>query len=231
MGKSKRPTCVIAALGIAVLVLAGCSPFAEPSGQSSQANSPTAQPPTGTESPAPATAASIVFSVASIQIVDNSGAVLSEHDYFEPTADVVAVLTDAFGTEPTASHYDGHADNPPGTSYDWGGFAVQDGEWTTEAPYYSEFYVLLTAETVGGLTLSTSDGVSVGDSFSDVAAAHPDDVQSYADGPLQLEWTELPKFPEGYGIEIVPALSVLVIDSEHNDVVSRIIAPAMNWGA
>lgn len=230
MRKTTRPAFVIAALGIAVLVLTGCSPSAEPSDRSSPTNSPTTQPPTAAEGPAPAGAESIVFSVASIQIVDSSGAVLSEHDYFEPTADVVAVLTDAFGAEPTISHYDGHADNPPGTSYDWGGLAVRDGEWTSEPPYYSEFYVFLTSETVGGLTLSTSDGVSVGDSFSDVAAAHPDHV-SYEDGPLQLEWTELPRFPEGYGVDIVPALSVLVIDSEHNDVVSRIIAPAMNWGA
>ena len=217
-------------MAIAMLVLSGCSPFAEPSYQPSQTNSPTSHSPTVTESPAPAAAASIVLSVTAIQIVDSAGALLGEHDYFEPTTDVVAVLTDAFATEPTVSHYEGHADSPPGTSYDWGGFALQDSEWTAEAPYYSEFYVLLTARTVGGLMLSTSDGVSVGDSFSDVTAAHVDGVQSYAEGPLQLEWTELPKFPEGYGVDIVPALSVLVIDSEHNDVVSRIIAPAMNWG-
>ncbi|RZU65866.1 hypothetical protein EV379_2205 [Microterricola gilva] len=231
MGNMRRPKFVIAALGIAALALVGCSPQTEPTEQPGQTTPPATQTPTATESSAPATAASIVLSVTSIQVVDSAGTVMSENDYFEPAADVVATLTAALGTDPIVSRYEGGGDSPPGTSYDWGGFAIRDGEWTTEAPYYPEFSVLLTAATVGGLTISTSDGVAVGDSFSAVAAAHPEHVRSYADGPLQLEWTELPKFPEGYGVDIVPALSVLVVDSEHNDVVSRIITPAMNWGA
>lgn len=222
---------VIAWLGIAALALVGCSQLAESNAQPSQTNSPTTQSPTATESPAPAAAASIVLSVAAIQIADGSGAVMSEHGYFESTAEVVAALTDALGTQPIVSSYDGHGDSPSGTSYDWGGFEIRDGEWPTEAPYYPEFSVFLTAATVGGLAFSTSDGVSVGDSLSAVAAAHPAHVQSYEDGPVELEWTELPKFPEGNGVEIVPALSVRVLDSESNDIVSRIIAPAMNWGA
>jgi hypothetical protein len=226
-----RPKLVIAALGVAALALVGCSPQTEPTDQSSQTTSPTTQATTATESPAPAAAASIVLSVASVQVVDSAGTVMSENDYFEPAAGVAAVLTDAFGSEPVVSHYDGHNDVPAGTSYDWDGFAIRDGEWPTEAPYYPEFAVFVTAATVGGLTLSTSDGVSVGDSFSAVAAAHPDHAEGSADGALQLEWSELPTFPEGYGVEFVPALSVLVVDSEGNDQVSRIISPSMNWGA
>ena len=155
---------------------------------------------------------------------------MSEHDYFEPAADVVAVLSDAFDSEPTVSHYDSHADSPSGTSYDWDGFALRDGDWATEAPYYSEFSVLVTAATVGGLTVSTSDGVSIGDSFSDVAEAHPAHAESAASGLVSLEWTELPPFPEGYGVDGVPAIYVLVGDSERSGLVSRIFAPAANWG-
>ena len=230
MGNRRSLTCAIAALGIVVLTLTGCSAFTETDGPSGQTNAPTTSLPTAAESPAPVTAASIVLSVTSIQIVDSSGATLSEHDYFEPAADVVAVLSDAFGSEPIVSQYDSHADSPSGTSYDWDGFDLRDNDWPAETPYYSEFSVLLTAPKVGGLPISTSDGVSVGDSFSGVTEANPAHAEFSADGMVSLEWTELPAFPEGYGVDTVPAISVLVIDSGLSGVVSRILAPAANWG-
>lgn len=231
MTVSLRATSLLIGLSIAAVALTGCAPSAEPT--PSQTSSPTTQPstPTTEESPAPAAAASIVFSASTLQIIDSAGVTMSEHNYFEPTAGVVDVLTEAFGSEPIVADYDSRADSPGGTSYDWGGFELRDGEWNTEAPYYTEFNVFVTAATVGGLALSTNDGVSVGDSFSAVAAANPDHVESDAGGPLSLDWTELPMFPDGYGVDVVPSLAVLVVDSEQNDVVSRLIAPVMNWGA
>lgn len=231
MTVSKRATSLLIGLSIAAIALAGCSPIAEPKEQTSQTRSPETPPPTAVESPAPAAAASIVLSASTIQIIDSVGVVMSEHNYFEPTAGVVEALTEALGSEPIVTEYDARAESAGGTFYDWGGFTLRDGGWTAEAPHYTEFDVILTAATVGGLTLSTNDGVSVGDSFSAVAAANPDHVESYAGGGLSLDWTELPMFPEGYGVDFVPALAVRVEDSEKNDVVSRIIAPAMNWGA
>lgn len=218
----------VAGLGLVVLALTGCSALTQPDAQSAPTSSPSAQTPTATESPAPAAAASIVISVESIQILDGSGAVLSDNDYFEPAADVAATLAEAIGSEPTVSRYPAGGDNPPGIEYAWDGFALRDGEWAVEAPYYSEFFVLLTGATVGNVTVLTSDGVAIGDSISSVGLAHPDHL---ADGFVSLEWTELPQFPDGYGIDGVPAISVLVLATEGNDVVSRIIAPSRSWGA
>ena len=76
-----------------------------------------------------------------------------------------------------------------------------------EAPYYSDFSVLLTAATMGDVSISTSDGVSVGDSFSGVAVAHPAHAELSANRQISLEWTELPPFPEGYGVDTVPAVN------------------------
>lgn len=234
MGNRRRLTHAIAALGIVVLTLTGCSAVTDSDGKPAPTSSPATSAPTATatESSTPATPASIVLSVTSIQILDAAGAIMSTHDYFEPAADVASELSEAFGREPTVEHYDGRADAPSGTAYDWDGFALRDGDWPTKAPYYPEFTVYLTAATVGGVTISTTDGVSIGDSFSEVVEAHPAHAEFAAYGDVSLEWTELPPFPEEYGMsDAVPAISVLIVDSEPSGVVSRILAPAANWGA
>ena len=224
-------------LGITLLVLSGCAAVASPDGKSTPSTSLSAngqgQSPTPTESTAPAAPAapaSIVISVSSIQIRDSSRRIVSDHDYFTPAADVVAILSDAIGTEPTVAHYDSHADSPAGTSFDWDGFALRDDEWTAEAPYYSDFHIFSTVATAGGLSVETTNGVSVGDSMSSVSGIHSAHTEFATSGLVSLEWTELPPFPDGYGVDVVPAISVLVVDSDESGAVTRIIAPVANWG-
>lgn len=153
---------------LAVGVLTGCDPAGLPI--------PTPTPSVSEEATPSAEAVddettthSIRVSTTSIDILDADGvAVVSIIDGM--TTDAVPLLTAAFGFEPTVSHVDGGDESVGATVHEWDGFQFRIPDNATFFPPYSTWYVNVSTAAVGGVAISTGDGIQVGDPMSDAVA-------------------------------------------------------------
>lgn len=154
---------------------AGTAASPEPS-QTSVA-SPTATP-VPTETPAPAAAATvtgIVVTPEAMQVTSSDESVVS-FSYFDPIEDVVAALTAAFGVDPVVDREYPTVEPGPQTRYDWPGLRIVDEDWPATAPLDSNYYVVLEAPELNGVSLTTIDGIQIGDSALALADQYPHTV-------------------------------------------------------
>lgn len=232
-----KPRAVAALVALSVTtVLAACTPNADagPSPTPSSSNVGSSSP---TPSPEPV-AASVTISADSIAVLDDEGGTLASFDYFQPAAEVVSGLGEFLGAS-VDSPYPGGTEMPPGTNHEWGGLRLVDTDAPVAAPYYGDFWVIVTTADANGLPIGTppgvgaSDGVHVGDAVSSVTIGAEPGYTS-ADSTNGRPFTNfrigLIALPPGgeYGDD--PSLGVTVVGYTDTDTVDRLIAPARNWG-
>ena len=110
-------------------------------------------------------AAAVVVGTTSLRVVDSTGATLEELSFGTPTADVAAALSYVFGSEPTVTDIPGGAEWWPTRNYEWNGFMLRDE--ITDAPpteiLYWDYYVVVSGDSVNGITIRTEAGTHVGE--------------------------------------------------------------------
>lgn len=231
------------ALAIIVLMaaagaLTGCTPGGGPSAPLTPSPSASASSPTPTPTPEVPAAASVSISAEMIAVLDADGATIVSFDYFQPTADVIAGLSEHLGA-PVDSPYEGGLESPPGVNHDWGGLRLIDNDAPVSAPYYGDHWVIVTGPDANGLPVGTpagvgsTGGVHVGDALSGVTiGAEPlvETLDSLEGRPLAYSRVGLLPLPPGGEYGDAPNLGITVVGHTDTDTVDRFIAPSRNWG-
>lgn len=164
--------------GTVVAILATMAACAAP------APAPGPEPSTDVASPTvpsaePESAISAIAAAAdSLVLRDEGDVVIASFDYYDDDAGtVVDALTDVFGEAAAVEEVPGSQETVPATRHTWGDFTLveqryvdgwdRDGLVPTRAP---SFVVELTGSAVDGVELSTADGRSVGQPWSELQA-------------------------------------------------------------
>lgn len=238
----------VALVAITVPLLAGCtasSMNATPSPTKSPSTAPTKTP--ATPSPAPSTEAApvpsdsasgageVVVTAAAIEVRDVNGDLVASYDYFQPTSDVVAGLTTAFGREATASRKAGGNHTPPSTLHEWGGFQLVDTDTPGSPPYSSNHWVIVSSAAENGVDIRTVGGIAVGDNAAALEAAHAEtsDRLTVTGLPERLDiyvgQVPLPEMTPGSGEALT--FSVWLIAPDPAGAITEFRAPSPNFGA
>ena len=109
----KRNALAIVVMLAAAITLTGCIPEAGPSASPSPSATDAA---TSAPTPEAPVAASVAISAEAIAVLDADGLTIVGFDYFQPTAEVVAGLTEYLGT-PVDSPNPGAIESPPGVDH------------------------------------------------------------------------------------------------------------------
>jgi hypothetical protein len=167
VSRSRRIASAIAAAVILGLGIGGCASPASPPETRPTSAAPT---PTPTTTPEPQ-ASSVIVSAREVSIVTQDETVIASFDYYESVVpEAVEALTDAFGTEPTIVHSEPVSSQPEANNYEWPGFELMEYLGVTPAyPEVNAFRVVVTAPTVGNITVIGLGRVQAGMAESDVA--------------------------------------------------------------
>ena len=227
-----RPLRLTALVGLAVATLAGVtSCTAAPSAPAPSTESSTSTP-SSTATPE-IEATSIVVSPESITVMGAEDSVLATFDYHQPTGEVVSGLSEYLG-EPTDSRVEHGSETPPATLHAWGGLQLLDTDVVEEAPYWPNHVVYLTGAEAGGLSVTSSAGISVGDALDSIdtaGATTPVDYTVQETGRVQrMVRVDLVALPPGEGTGASPDIGVLVTGYLDDAVVDYIEAPSSNYG-
>ena len=125
----------------------------------------------------------------SITAFDKNGAVVAALRYFDPSADVVAGLTDFFGFEPVVTVVPRRpSDAFAGTRYIWDGFTLswrgfedELGTGIGQPPFWATMNVRFDARDVRGIPLEGPSGVRVGDPIDPLIESYSDGYVDYTD--------------------------------------------------
>jgi len=182
---------------------------------------------------------SVVLSTKSVQVKNSSGEVLGKYKYFEEDGDeVVAALTEAFGTEPEKSAFANREHTPPGEKFEWDGLElyVYDKEINYDIGY-ARFRLIVTASEVDGVVIETVDGIAVGSSVADLSAAADNTTKMDVDDGwdsdgIQYHLDERVISGSNYtDVEGDPgAWSTMVMVPDGDTEVERIYTPHINFG-
>jgi hypothetical protein len=163
---------LVPAVLIAVL-LTGCAAQAP---EPTPVSTPVAESPTPTPTPTPEPVVALVTLTAdTITLIDTNGAAMTTFDYFQPTEELVAGFSAAFGFEPSIEHvqpYEGW----PYSAIEWEGFILRDIEQESDGLYYPNNRITVTTPAVRGIKIETVGGISVGDDPDAIEAANPDAI-------------------------------------------------------
>jgi len=153
-----------------VLLMAGC---ANPAGVAAPvspatSDSTVAPSPSASVDPSAPEASTLVVHAERIEILSADGAVMEAADLVTETEEVLGVLEEAFGAEPTPTTYGIQGlEGPPGTKYDWGGLVVYvtDEEY---GPAFDRIALEISAPAIGDVSVRTAAGLSVGSPVTDL---------------------------------------------------------------
>lgn len=125
------------------------------------------------------TVTSLVATPESLELRDDSGAIVTSLDYRSDAAPAIATLETVFGTAPVSEeHPGGSNDHAPSTAHRWGGFELWEqryvGRWeglgTPPSLYRPGFRVAFATADSGEIGLLTEEGHQVGSSWADLLA-------------------------------------------------------------
>ncbi|MFF2272874.1 hypothetical protein ACFVTX_11405 [Agromyces sp. NPDC058136] len=228
-----RPVLLASTALLALVALSACTPStASPTVSPSETASAT---PATTEPPA---AASIGISAEAITVFDAEGAPLVSYDYFQPTDEVVAGLTEVLGAA-VETPDDGGLETPPGIVHEWDGLRLYDSETPGTVPDIPNHWVFVDAPTAGGLPIGTdpgigsATGVKVSDQLSTatigVTSGAPYIEPSTGVNTIvsQLGQVAIPPNPAASGDR---HFFVIVLSNADTGEVTRLIAPSGDFG-
>lgn len=210
--RASRFSAAVASLFLVAVGVSACS---------APVPTPTLAAPTSTPSLSPTAtpeplAGALFIDAQHIAVMSTSGEPMGSFDYFQDPADVIAALSEYFDASPTSQGvYDGlpgyeKYEGEPFTRYSWEGFALDDVDWETDGVYYENYRVEVTAHSINGVTITTVDGISVGDDADAIAEKYGVTALDFANGSryyLGIGEVPLPPMvntdPLSYGISVV----------------------------
>lgn len=173
--KSQASLRVVLTGGLVALSLAACAtPVTNAGGTPAPKRTESSSPTPQDSEPAAPSVARILVRSDGLQLVSESGDVLSAVAYLDPIDEVVDTLSTAIGTAPEVAPHDGGIESPSGTYYRWDGLQLNDIDAAVVAPTNPEWVVRLNGPSAGAVALSTADHVAVGNSEADVEELVPD---------------------------------------------------------
>jgi hypothetical protein len=206
--------------------------------------SPSAAPPASTETAAPthepeASAELIVISTEAITVLAGDGTALDTFDYFQPTAEVTAGLTEYLG-EPVDTPFPGANEAPPATYHEWGGLRLTDTVPAGQVPHYPEHWVYLTSSDANGVRVTAGDGIAVGDPVAPLEATAPaGEVKRWAATgtgvPMVSFRVDLVTLPPLADTTVQadgwqPSFGIMVVGDDTTGAITAVAAPSPNFG-
>ncbi|MEQ1735380.1 MAG: hypothetical protein ABL886_02980 [Rhodoglobus sp.] len=211
---------ILVALALSACGGGGGDPTPEPSVTSTP--EPTESP---TPEPDPSTiAARIHVQTNSVLVFAQDDSQLADFTVYDPASEVVAELTEVFGTDPAVSDSAGGLETAPSRTYDWSGFSIIDYEGLTIMN--SDFIVAVQTAAVGDIQVYTYFDLQVGSPMADAYA-----VASFDTG--FPDYTAIGSIPVGGASVGEPGFSGLAIYvgvSGSGGTISSFAAPSPNWG-
>ena len=231
---SKRRAAALVLSLAAIGVLAAC---AGGPGATSSPPATSAAPTTPAPVPEPV-AASVAISAEAITVLDADGATLASFDYFQPTTEVVAGLTEYLGA-PVDSPNPGGIESPPGVDHEWGGLRLFDSDTPGTPPENPNHYVFVDGPMAGSLPVGTAAGigsaagVAVGDAPSELTIGvetsppHTDPTTGRTVTVSRIGIVTLPANPTD---PMPHNIGVMVLSYDDSGVIERLSAPSANFG-
>ena len=211
--------------------IAGWGPAASPT------PSPTAAA-TPTPTPTPPVAATVAISAEAIAVLDAAGATIVSFDYFQPTAEVVAGLTQFLGA-PVDTPNPGAIESPPGVDHVWGDLRLFDTDPPGAAPEDPNHFVFVEGTSAGSLQVATAPGIGsatgvrVGDPVTsmiigvELSASSTDPATGVTTEVHRIGIVSLPPRPDS---AIEHNLGVMVVSHSDTGLIDRLVAPSPNYG-
>src|SRR5215207_1637461 len=229
---SKRNALAIVVMLAAAITLTGCAgggPAASPTPSATASTTPTPEVPV---------AASVAISTQAIAVLDAAGAPIASFDYFQPTAEVVAGLTEYLGA-PVDTPNAGSIETPPGVAHVWGDLRLFDTDPPGAAPESPNHFVFVEGTSAGSVPIATAAGVGsatgvrVGDPATSltVGARLASTSTDPATGvTTDAYWVDLVPVNPGAATPDDPHLAVMVVTSSAAGLIERFVAPSANFG-
>lgn len=213
-------------LALALSACGGGGPEPDPT---TPAPEPTASE-TPTPGPDPASAAArIHLGVNHVEIFALDDSPLGDFTMYESAADVVAELTEVFGTAPVVSDDPGGLETAPSRSYDWSGFTVIDPEGLTIM--LTDIVITVSTPAVGDVQVYSYFDLQVGDPFSDAIAVADGDGGFPGYGLATVGSLTIDPVSVGEAPGLPLAIYVAVYgDPGGTGPITTITAPTPNWG-
>lgn len=171
-------------------------------------------------------------------VLDAAGATLASFDYFQPTAEVVAGLSEYLGA-PVDSPNAGGMESPPGVDHEWGGLRLFDTDTPGTPPETPNHYLFVDAPTAGPLPIATADGIG---SAGGVAVGEPPSnltIGVETSPPFTDPSTGRTVTVSRIGIVTLPPnpadsmphnIGVMVLSYDDSGVIEKLSAPSANFG-
>jgi hypothetical protein len=232
---SKRNALAIVVMLAAAATLTGCFAAAVPAASPSPGPTDSGTPTPTSDVPV---AASVAISTEAIAVLDAAGAPIVSFDYFQPTADVVAGLSEHLGA-PVNSPNPGSIETPPGVDHVWGDLRLFDTDLPGAAPESPNHFVFVEGTSAGTVPIATAAGVG---SATGVRVGDP--VTSLTVGARLASTSTDPATgitTEAYFLDMVPVnpgaaapddphLAVMVVTHSDTGLIERLVAPSSNFG-
>lgn len=222
---------------VAAAALTACTPGGGPSASPAPSPTGSATTPTPTPTPEVPAAASVTISAEAIAVLDADGTTIVSFDYFQPTADVVAGLTEHLGA-PVDSPNAGSIETPPGVDHVWGDVRLYDTDTPGAAPEDPNHYVFVEGTSAGSVPVATAAGVGsatgvrVGDPAASLSGAvhastNTDPATGRTTDVYRIGIVALPPRADAPGDR---NLGVMVVTYSDTAVIERLVAPSANFG-
>jgi len=226
MNRTRQIVSAIAAAAVLCIGIGGCTSPASP-----PVTLPSSAAPTPSMTPQ-SEAASVVISAREVSVLTADETVIASFDYYGSEVDgAVEALSDAFGTEPTIVHSEPVSSQPEANNYEWPGFEVM--EYLGVTPAFAEvnaFRVIVSAPTVGNITVIGPGGVQAGMAESEIAPLATEHRTDTGTGrPIEFYGFDVRPVELSYDPGYPPTISVSAW--VEGGVVLSIGAPGMNYGA
>jgi hypothetical protein len=230
-----RQAFAIVVMSAAAITLTGCVAGWGP------AASPTPSPTTAatpTPTPTPSVAASVAISAESIAVLDAAGTPIVSFDYFQPTAEVAAGLSQYLGA-PVDTPNPGAIESPPGVDHVWGDLRLFDTDPPGAAPEDPNHFVFVEGPSAGSLPVATAPGIG---SPTGVRVGYPVtnmiigvELSASSTDPATGVTTEVHRvgivpLPPRADSVIERNLAVMVVSHSDTGLIDRLVAPSANYG-
>jgi hypothetical protein len=230
-----RHAFAIVVLFAAAITLTGCIAGWGP------AASPTPSPTTAvtpTPTPTPPVAASVAISAEAIAVLDAASAPIVSFDYFQPTAEVVAGLSQYLGA-PVDTPNPGAIESPPGVDHVWGDLRLFDTNPPGAAPEDPNHFVFVEGTSAGSLPVATAPGIGsptgvrVGDPVTSMIIGVELSASSTDPGTgvtTEVHRIGIVPLPPRADSAIQHNLGVMVVSHSDTGLIDRLVAPSPNYG-
>lgn len=218
------------------LLLSGCASMEMLQPTESPA---TSAPPVSSQVPAPdieAETTLIEVSATGFDLLDAEGEHIDSFDYYDDeSAEAISTLTDLFGVEPTVESQGAVTHFRPYETNTWKGFAIWDYGSVGDNPGEPAFAVHVTAGAINHISVTTNDGVAIGDAEASAADESYNSTDTDYDGRgltiYSLDETLLPDGVQTYIEDGPAAYSVQAWVFADTGTVDEITAPNANFGS